>query len=154
MRMLASGWRLGGIFRGSSGTPLTIQSGIDRALSGIQATTQRADQVSNNVYGNGTINNWFNASAFAQPALGTYGNSPRNGYDGPGYRTVDLSLTRQFALASTHKVEARIEAFNAFNWFMPGNPTVNLSSATFGRITSFSASGAPRVMQFALRYLF
>jgi hypothetical protein len=110
--------------------------------------------VSNNVYGNGTINNWFNASAFAQPALGTYGNSPRNGYDGPGYRTVDLSLTRQFSLSSTHKVEARIEAFNAFNWFMLGNPTVNLSSATFGRITSFSASGAPRVMQFALRYLF
>jgi len=153
-RMLASGWRLGGIFRGSSGTPLTIQSGIDRALSGIQATTQRADQVSNNVYGNGTINNWFNASAFAQPALGTYGNSARNGYDGPGYRTVDLSLTRQFSLSSTHKVEARIEAFNAFNWFMLGNPTVNLSSATFGRITSFSGSGSPRVMQFAMRYLF
>jgi hypothetical protein len=45
-------------------------------------------------------------------------------------------------------------AFNAFNWFLPGNPTVNLSSATFGRITSFSGAANPRVMQFALRYLF
>jgi hypothetical protein len=153
-RMLASGWRLSGIFRGSSGTPLTIQAGADRALSGIQATTQRASQVSDNVYGDKTINNWFNASAFAQPALGTYGNSPRNGYDGPGFKTVDLSIVRQFTLSGTNRVEARIEAFNAFNWFLPGNPIVNLSSATFGRITSFSGAANPRVMQFALRYLF
>jgi hypothetical protein len=153
-RMLASGWRLAGIFRGSSGAPLTIQAGADRALSGIQATTQRASQVSDNVYGDKTINNWFNASAFAQPALGTYGNSPRNGYDGPGFKTVDLSIVRQFTLSGTNRVEARIEAFNAFNWFLPGNPTVNLSSATFGRITSFSGAANPRVMQFALRYLF
>jgi len=154
-RMLASGWRVSGIFRGSSGQPLTIQAGADRALSGIQATTQRASQVSDNVYGDRTINNWFNGTAFALPALGTYGNSVRNGYDGPGFRTVDLSLVRQFSLASSRRIEARVEAFNAFNWFIPGNPGVNLSSATtFGKITSFSAAASPRIMQFALRYLF
>ena len=69
--------------------------------------------------------------------------------------SVDLSLVRQFALSGTNKIEARVEAFNAFNWFIPGNPGVNLSSGTtFGRITSFSAAASPRVMQFALRYLF
>ena len=154
-RMIASGWRLSGIFRGSSGQPLTIQAGADRALNGMQATNQRANQVSDNVYGDGSINNWFNGTAFALPALGTYGTSPRNGYDGPGFRTVDLSLVRQFSLSSTRKVEARVEAFNAFNWFIPGNPGVNLSSATtFGKITSFSTAASPRIMQFALRYLF
>jgi len=154
-RMIASGWRLSGIFRGSSGQPLTIQAGADRALNGMQATNQRANQVSDNVYGDGTINNWFNGTAFALPALGTYGTSTRNGYDGPGFRTVDLSLVRQFSLSSTRKVEARVEAFNAFNWFIPGNPGVNLSSATtFGRITAFSTAASPRIMQFALRYLF
>jgi hypothetical protein len=146
---------LSGVLRGSSGTPLTVTAGADRALSGIQATTQRASQVSDNVYGDGTINNWLNPSAFALPALGTYGNSVRNAYDGPSFRSVDLSLVRQFALASSHKIEARVEAFNAFNWFIPGNPNVNLSSATtFGRINTFSAAASPRVMQFALRYLF
>ena len=154
-RMIASGWRLSGIFRGSSGQPLTIQAGADRALNGMQATNQRANQISDNVYGDGTINNWFNGTAFALPALGTYGTSTRNGYDGPGFRTVDLSLVRQFSLSSTRKVEARVEAFNAFNWFIPGNPGVNLSSATtFGRITAFSTAASPRIMQFALRYLF
>jgi hypothetical protein len=154
-RRLASGWRVSGVFRGSSGTPLTIQAGADRALSGMQATNQRANQVADNVYGDGSINNWFNASAFALAPLGTYGTSVRNGYDGPGFRTVDLSLVRQFAVSSSNKIEARVEAFNAFNWFIPGNPGINLSSATtFGRITSFSTAASPRVMQFALRYLF
>jgi hypothetical protein len=154
-RMIMSGWRLSGIFRGSSGQPLTIQAGADRALNGMQATNQRANQVSDNVYGDGSLNNWFNGTAFALPALGTYGTSPRNGYDGPGFRTVDLSLVRQFSLSGANKVEARVEAFNAFNWLIPGNPGINLSSATqFGKITSFSTAASPRIMQFALRYLF
>ena len=154
-RLLASGWRLAGVFRAQSGNPLTITAGADRALTGIQATTQRANQVGDNPYGDRTINNWFNAPAFAQPALGTYGNSIRNAYDGPGFRTVDLSLVRQFSLAGTRRIEARVEAFNALNWFIPGDPGVNLSSATtFGKITSFSTGADPRVMQFALKYQF
>ena len=44
-RMFGSGWRLSGVFRAQSGTPLTVVSGVDRALSGIQATTQRPNQV-------------------------------------------------------------------------------------------------------------
>jgi hypothetical protein len=153
-RLLASGWRVSGVFRGSSGAPLTVTAGADRALSGMQATTQRANQVLDDPYGDGTINNWLNPRAFAQPALGTYGTSPRFGYDGPGFKVVDLSLVRQFSLTSTRRIEARVEAFNAFNWFLLGNPTVNLSSATFGRITSYSTIASPRVMQFALKYTF
>src|SRR5207237_10388880 len=118
-------------------------------------TSQLAKQVAGSVYGDRSSTNWFNASAFALAPLGTYGTSVRNGYDGPGFKTVDLSLVRQFAVSSSNKIEARVEAFNAFNWFIPGNPGVNLSSGTtFGRITSFSTAASPRVMQFALRYLF
>jgi hypothetical protein len=151
VRALASGWRLSGIFRANSGSPLTVTTGTDRALSGIQTTTQRPNQVLGNPYGDGTINNWLNPAAFAQPALGTYGNSVRNAYDGPGRKVVDLSLVRSFRFGSGHRVEARVEAFNAFNWFLLENPNTTLSSATFGRITS---SGDPRVMQFAMKYEF
>ena len=103
-----------------------------------------------NPYGDGTINNWLNPAAFGMPALGTYGNSVRNAYDGPGRKVVDLSLVRSFRF-NGHRVEARVEAFNAFNWFLLDNPNTTLSSATFGRITS---SGDPRIMQFALKYEF
>jgi len=151
MRALASGWRLSGIFRANSGAPLTVTTGTDRALSGIQTTTQRANQVLDNPYGDRTINNWLNATAFALPALGTYGNSVRNAYDGPGRKVVDLSLVRSFRFARGQRVEARVEAFNAFNWFLLDNPNTTLSAATFGRITS---SGDPRIMQFAMKYEF
>jgi hypothetical protein len=153
-RMLASGWRLSGVFRAQSGQKLSIQAGVDRALSGIQATTQRANQVGDKPYGDKSASSWFNPAAFAQPALGTYGTSVRNGYDGPGFKTVDLSLVRQFSLPANRRIEARVEAFNALNWLNLGNPSQNLSAATFGRITQYSNSVDPRVMQFALKYQF
>ena len=151
-RILASNWRVSGVFRAQSGQPLTITTGTDRALSGIQASIQRVNQVGDNPYGDGSINNWFNASAFAQPALGTYGTSERNAYDGPGYRDLALSLVRQFVMPNAHRLEARVEAFNALNWFIPGNPSTVLSAATFGRITTGASD--PRVMQFAVKYVF
>ena len=83
-RMIGVGVAAVGIYRVNSGAPLTVVTGTDRALSGIQATTQRANQVLDNPYGDRTINNWLNPLAFAQPALGTYGNSVRNAFDGPG----------------------------------------------------------------------
>jgi hypothetical protein len=151
-RMLASGWSLAGIFRAQSGQPLSITTGTDRALSGMQASNQRVNQVGDNPYGDGSINNFLNASAFAQPALGTYGDSKRNGYIGPSFKNIDLALVRQFDLPRSHRIEARIEAFNALNWFIPGNPSTVLSAATFGRITTTASD--PRVMQFALKYVF
>jgi hypothetical protein len=151
-RMLASGWSLAGVFRAQSGQPLTITAGSDRALSGIQATIQRATQVGDNPYGDGSLGNWFSPAAFAQPALGTYGTSVRNAYDGPGYRSLDLALVRQFQLPRSHRIEARIEAFNAFNSFIYGNPNTVLSNSTFGQITTLGAP--PRVLQFAAKYVF
>ena len=95
---------------------------------------------------------WLNPTSFAQPAIGTYGTSVRNAYDGPGLRSVDLSLVRSFALGSRHRIEARIEAFNAFNWIQLGNPNTTLSAATFGRITTLA--GDPRILQFAMKFEF
>ena len=149
-RVLASGWRLSGIFRASSGLALNITSGIDRALTGNTAV-QRPNQVLDDAYGARTLDNWFNAAAFAQPALGTYGTVARNAYEGPGNRTLDLSLVRSFRFMESHRIEARIEAFNAFNWFRWGTPVTAINNANFGRILT---AGDPRVMQFAVKYQF
>ena len=159
VRMLGSGWRLSGIFRAQSGNALRVTTGVDRSLDGVTTATQRVNQVLDNVYGDKTANNWFNPAAFAQPALGTEGNSGYNAYLGPGNKTVDLSLIRSFKVSSTQRLEARVEAFNAFNWFRAGavaadptmSPVISFTSANFGRILS---SGDPRIMQFALKYQF
>jgi hypothetical protein len=164
VRLLASGWRLSGIFRAQSGRAFSIQTGI-LALSGVQGTNaQRANQVLDNPYGAKTRDQWLNPAAFAQPAPGTPGSSERNGYVGMGSRVVDLALVRSFRFGSSHRIEARVETFNAFNWFRPaplGSPGANpnssqspvnqLSNANFGR---YLASDDPRIMQFAVKYQF
>ena len=145
-----SGWRLSGILRAYSGGPFSITTGTDRALTG-NTGVQRVNQVLDDPYGAKTVDNWLNPAAFAQPAFGTFGNSGRNAYRGPGQKVVDLSLVRSFRFSQTHRIEARLETFNAFNWFRQNNPVNNLTSTTFGRITS---AGDPRIMQFALKYSF
>jgi len=163
LRLLASDWRLSGSFRAASGRPLTVLTGLDRALAG-NPTQQRANQVGDNPYGARTWDNWLNPAAFAQPALGTFGTSGRFAYVGKGSRVVDLSLVRSFRFATSHRIEARVEAFNAFNWFRPspagvpqttGNnptsPVTNLSNVNFGR---YLAADEPRIMQFAVKYQF
>jgi hypothetical protein len=149
-RTLASGWRLSGIFRVSSGESLNVVANADRSLTGVQNGTQRVNQVSNDVYGDGTIDNFLNPAAFAQPALGTFGTAPRNGYVGPGRKTVDLSLVRAFRFG-TQQIQARVETFNVFNWNNWGNPNLQITNANFGRILTV---GNPRIMQFALKYSF
>jgi hypothetical protein len=151
MRAIASGWRLSGIFRAASGAYLSVSAGGDRSLTGVQNNTQRAHQVLDDPYGDGTIDNWLNPDAFEQPAFGEFGNSRRNGFDGPGRRTVDVSLVRAFQIGAVHRIEARVEAFNVFNWNNWNNPQTAVNNANFGRILGV---GTPRIMQFALKYAF
>jgi len=171
VRAVASGWRLFGSFRAISGPFLTVTPGSDRALNGqvAMASTQRVNQISDDVYADNSIDpitggrRFLRPSAFAQPALGTLGTMQRNSIEGIGTRNVDISLTRAFHLAGSHIVEFRAEAFNALNWFQwlqPGQaqasgplavPNLALSSATFGQIL---AAGDPRILQFALKYVF
>ena len=154
-RVLGSGWRLSGIFRASSGRTLNITTGADRALTG-NPGQQRPNQILDDPYGQKSWNNYLNPAAFAQPALGTFGNATRNGYYGKGTRVVDLSLVRAFRFGAAHRLEARVEAFNAFNWFRPGGlgnngPVLVLANANFGR---YLQADDPRIMQFALKYQF
>jgi hypothetical protein len=148
-RALGSDWRVSGIFRASSGDPLTVIVTGDPAGTGIGG--QRANRILDDVYGDKTVNNYLNPAAFSRPANGTYGDQVRGSFTGPGDKIVDIAVVRAFRFG-TRRVEARIESFNAFNFFRMGNPGANLNApATFGRITN---AGTPRVMQFAVKYSF
>jgi len=65
---VASNWRVSGILNARSGPWMSILSGRDNAFNGM--ANQRADQVSNDVYGAKTLNNFLNPATFAQPAPG------------------------------------------------------------------------------------
>jgi hypothetical protein len=150
LRLAFSDWNIAGIYRVSSGTPLTVTVTTDPAGTGIAG--QRANLILDDPYGNGTLGNFLNAAAFSVPAPGSYGTQRRNALTGPGARNVDMTLSRGFRFAETHRLEARVEAFNVFNWFRWGNPSTNFSApATFGRI---QAALDPRILQFAVKYQF
>ena len=165
LRAVATGWRLFGSFRALSGPFLTITPGSDRALNS-QPAPQRVNQISDAVYNDNSIDpvtggrRFLLASAFAQPALGTLGTMPRNSIEGIASRNIDLALSRVFHLTGAQNLEVRAEAFNALNWFQwlqPGQtqpglaPNLALSGATFGQIL---AAGDPRILQFAIKYVF
>jgi hypothetical protein len=68
----------------------------------------------------------------------------RNSFDGPGYRDVDLSITKGFGLpklpvlGENAKFEIRADAFNLFNLlnFNPGSVSSNIASQNFGQAQS------------------
>jgi len=156
MRKLGTGWKLSGIYRMSAGSPLNVLAGSDRALNGVIRGTgpQRANQISGNPYGDKSaapLSNFLNPAAFGQPDLGTFGNIGRNSIQGPKTWSFDMSLSRTFNIREAQHVELRFEAFNVTNSFRPGIPNQVLSSNTFGQIRT---SLDPRVMQFALKYVF
>jgi hypothetical protein len=150
LRALASGWRLSGIYKRTSGNWLTIQSGQDRQLSGVSG--QRAQQILENPYGDrSSLTRYLNPAAFTQPAIGTLGNlRPRN-VEGPANWNFDISLSRGFQIRENQRLEARIETYNVTNSLRPGDPNTTITSSIFGQINS---SGDPRIMQFALKYIF
>ena len=149
VRALATGWRLSGIYKKSSGSWLTILSGQDRELSGVQS--QRAQQVLENPYGAKTLTNYLNPAAFTLPALGSLGNMRPGNVEGPGTWQFDVALSRIFGIGESRRLEVRGEAYNVTNSLRPGNPNTTTSSSTFGQITT---SSDPRILQFALKYAF
>jgi hypothetical protein len=153
LRTIVTGWRLSGIYRLQSGSFLTVSSGRDTALNGIGG--QRPNQVLASPYGDtsgrpGT--NFLNSAAFAQAPNGTFGNVGRASIQGPKTWQFDASLSRSFSITENQRLEFRAEAYNVLNSFRPGNPATGFNNlATFGIIRT---ALDPRVMQFALKYVF
>ncbi len=152
LRVLAGGWRLSGIYRYSSGSPLTILAGSDRALNGVD--NQRAVQLLENPFGDRSarpLTNYINQAAFVLPVVGTIGNAGNKNIPGPPTWSFDAALSRVFRFREDQRLEFRAEAYNVTNSFVPGNPNTTVSSNVFGVIRT---SAAPRIMQFALKYVF
>jgi hypothetical protein len=116
--------------------------------------TQVADRVSDDIYldTSGALGSQFiRREAFALPALGTYGNMKFNSVRGFAVWHFDMAVSRIFDVVADHRVEFRVEALNVLNAVRPSDPSFNVASSNFGRVTGVLD---PRIMQFALKYVF
>jgi hypothetical protein len=154
---LLSGWQSFGIITLQSGRPFTVallsdidNSGTGRSILGFGAN-DRPNVVADPHLDQRSPERWFNTSAFAFPAPGTFGNVGRNTLDGPGVQNVNVSLLKNTSLSERLNLQLRAEFFNLFNHPNLDLPDNFLGSPTFGRISS---ARDPRHIQFGVKLLF
>ena len=145
----AGNWQLSGIFTYQTGTWLTVTDGTDVSLTGLGG--DRPNAIGDWQLSNPTISQWFNTSAFAKQAAGSFGNAGRNVVLGPSAWNLDTGLWRTFPIRERVKVDARFEAFNVLNHTRFNVPVVALNAGNFGQITS---ARDPRILQVAMKLTF
>jgi hypothetical protein len=146
------GWQLAGLISVQSGMPLTISQATNfNAFAGFG--TQRPNRLFDPALpaSQRSTAQWFNTAAFQMAPQFTIGNSSRNPVRGPGYRNLDIALSKRSPLAERLLLELRAEVFNLTNTPPLGPPNMILGAPGFGTITS---AGDPRVAQLALKLHF
>jgi hypothetical protein len=94
---------------------------------------------------------FLDPNAFRVQPVNTAGNAQRNVAVGPEFFTLDMTLTKRFAISERLSVDLRGEAFNLFNTVNFRNPNGAYGGSTFGVISS-AFDG--RQMQLAIRVAF
>jgi hypothetical protein len=156
-------WQVNWIFSARSGLPFSVYYGArDLANTGNVAWSQyeRANLVGDPQSGTcpngspvGSQSCFFNTSAFAVPALYTFGNSARDSMRQARYWNLDASVFKQFPLGETRRFEFRAEAFNLFNTVIFGRPGNDISNlANFGKVNS--AANSARQLQLGAKIIF
>ncbi|MBZ5496295.1 MAG: carboxypeptidase-like regulatory domain-containing protein [Acidobacteriia bacterium] len=154
---LLAGWSTHGIVTLQSGRPFTVAllPEIDNSNTGIASLGFGANNRPNRI-ASGELSNpgpaaWFDTSAFALAAYGSFGNSGRNILNGPGYQDVSLSLIKDSRIREGLTLQFRAEFFNVLNHTNLDLPDIFLGSPTFGRISS---AENPRRIQFGLKLIY
>jgi hypothetical protein len=173
---LLGGWEFSGITTWETGIPFSVTDStefVDNAGVGNGVGTSAfLDLVGNpklpvaqkNISGlSGPL--LYNPAAFAVPTGLTFGDTGRNFLREPGRTNFDLGLFKRFPVTETKAFEFRWENFNAFNHTQFAQITAN-ADCTSGVNLGFadclansqflhpSSVHEPRIMQFALKFVF
>jgi hypothetical protein len=157
-RTLVNGWQTSGLVSSQSGDALTLYTGQDNSLTGLNRdvpnlvgyTNPRAPGACAGF--TGACKDWLMPSAFAVPATGQDGDVKKGSFVGPRYVDWDAGLFRNIDVTERAFFQFRAEYFNLLNHTNFSDPgTTVTSTATFGRITT---SNTPRIAQLSLKLTF
>ena len=166
LNAVIGGWQTGGILTAQSGTPITLSIGANN--SGALYAYDRPVYTGISPYlSDPTPSRWWGLDSFVVAPLGEFGNVGRNTMIGPRLVSLDFEVHKNFAMPykEGHKLQFRLEAFNALNHPIWGNPNGNIRSgavisgktssdthANFGTIGTTRSS--MRQIQLGLKYTF
>jgi hypothetical protein len=145
---LLEGWQLNSIVTLSGGTPYTA---FDITCNDTSLTGECSDRW--NVIGNAkSIPNFSTTgpipvgTVLAEPASGSFGNSGRNIFRGPGLHVWDLSLVKTWKVGERVGVQLRGEFFNVLNHPNFANPGITFTNNDLGAPDIFGLlTGTPDV---------
>ena len=162
------GWTVAGIIIVQSGLPMTLSDPNGGGVYGHAApatiTLCPGESYAGLVTGGdtgGRLTRWIDTTAICAPAaIGAdgstaYGTAGQSIMQGPGQFNTDFSLGKTFRVGGVREdavLAFRTEFYNALNHPQFANAGTAFGTATFGVITQNSV--APRLIQFALKYLF
>jgi hypothetical protein len=175
-----AGWAISGITIIQSGAPFSVlDSGAGTGFlgggsaPGVLTASLASGATLSSGYTNGgigtRIDGYVNLAAFTPAPLlyptqcdpitnpnfctTGFGNLGRNTFRGPGQQNWDFSLIKNFKITERQELRFTTDFFNIWNHANFGNPTfTDVEGGNFGKITS--TLGAPRLIQFSLRYAF
>ena len=115
LNLIVYGWQASLLYRWSSGTPLTVLSGLSSIYG--NTGTERAQQILTNTAaanqgqacpGVSPCVSWLNPGAFAQPSTLTTGQLSNMGVFnvlGPSFFQLDAAIVREFRIRELHRIQ-------------------------------------------------
>jgi hypothetical protein len=167
LNALVGGWNASGIFRWTTGFPITIDNGFTWStnwnIEGDAMPNGPAPKASNpkNAIVNGA---GIGPDIFADPAAAEAAFRPewpgesgvRNNVIGQGMFNIDTGVSKDFSLGEQRRLEFSWQSFNATNsvrYDVRGaQPSLSYDPTQFGKYLGTLTT--PRFMQFALRFVF
>jgi hypothetical protein len=148
---VAGGWSLSSLVQIQSGTHLTAFYSSHCGSGTNCYGSEKADAVQGQDPNEGprTLAQWFNTGAFSIAAFrdaqgraifaGRFGDADKGAIEGPGAWNVDLAAFKDLRLNGRATLRFNVFVTNVFNHANWGRPDTNLTSATYGRISTLNA---------------
>jgi len=153
---LTKGWTFAGVTSLQTGFPIALSDSAFRSLqctpvvsffgcfdrpniiapTKIFSDPRNVQNLPNALGVNHKGNYYFDPSTLKREAIGTIGDAGRNLFHGPGINNTDLSFYKDTTITEKLKMQLRIDLFNAFNHAQFSNPSGNVASSLFGRVTT------------------
>lgn len=151
-REFLGGWHFAGVTALQTGFPVTLMqtSGWNSLWCDAYYYYYCADSPNTSNFRVHTMNprsatnQWFDPTQFSSEPIGTFGNTKRNYFHGPGYNYTNANLYKDFPIGENEKryVELRLESYNLFNHANFDLPDGNYSDgAQFGVVSNVLQPG-------------
>ena len=157
-RRLTTGWHITGISRFNTGTPISLKSSGDYALTNIgldyPTITGPIHKLNPRSSANGQ---YFDTSAFSAglscgyEVCGVTGSAKQFSFNGPGAVSTDAGIEKDTKISESMAFNMRFEMFNVFNHANFQGVVGNANSGQFGQATNTAPA---RIGQISAKFIF